>query len=92
MSLKAGGTHDAVSFSGLCVEALKANILLGRALVGPPTATFLPGEKNALLRFKTRMLGGGGRWRGEGAFMSGKGDCLGGLDVWAGLFGRAIVL
>lgn len=78
-----------LSFSGLCVEALKANILLGRALVGTPTATFLPGEKNALQWFKARMLGG---WGEEGAFMSGKGDCLGGLDVWAGLFGRAIVL
>lgn len=59
MSLKAGGTHNAVSFSGLCAEALKANILLGRALVGTPTATFLPGEKNVLQQFKARMLRGG---------------------------------
>lgn len=63
MSLKAGGTHNAVSFSGLCAEVLKANILLGRALVGTPTATFLPGEKNVLPRFKAGMLGGRGGFR-----------------------------
>lgn len=69
MSLKAGGTHNAVSFSGLCAEALKANILLGRALVGTPTATFLPGEKNVLQRFKARMLG----WGERGLSCQGKG-------------------
>lgn len=58
MSLKAGGTHNTVSFSELCAEALKANILLSRALWRLPLLPPLPGEKMLCSIFKARILQG----------------------------------
>lgn len=83
MSLKAGGTHNTVSFSELCAEALKANILLSRALWRLPLLPPCQERKCSAAFSKPESFR---------AFMSGKGDCLGGLDVWAGLFGTSIVL